>query len=61
MNIREFAVETVVIVGQFIKIEAENVENGGVEFPDICDLFHAASSEFVSRSVDITPADPAAG
>ena len=49
MDIGQFAIESVVVPGKLVEIEAQQVQHGGVELPDIGDALDTPPTEFISR------------
>ena len=51
MDIGQAALDTIVIKGQAPVIQAKQVQNGGVEIINGCDVLGSGITEFVRRAV----------
>src|SRR5687768_10192718 len=60
VNVGEAEVAARVTVGETLVIEAEQMENGGVEIVDVNRIFDCFEAEFVGGPVDCSPFDPTA-
>ena len=61
MDVGEAEVAAGVVVGEFLVIEAEEVENGGLEIVDVDGVFGGGEAEFVGGAVDVTALHSTAG
>ena len=61
VDVGEAEVAAGVAVSEFFVVEAEQVQNGGVEVVDVDYFFDGFEAEFVGGAVDVAAFDAAAG
>jgi hypothetical protein len=61
MHIREPEIAACVAVGEFLVVEAEELQDCRVQVVDVDGFFHGLESELVGRSVDVAALHAAAG
>ena len=60
VDIRQAEIPACVSIGQFLVVETEKVENGGLQVVDVDPVFHCPEAEVIGCSMDVSTLNPSA-